>query len=91
MTMRVTIPVPEPVFRYLERAAKMRITSVSSEARTCLVRGALLEWMGEEIAMGASLNALSQATKLPSEVIIEAFEPVLGEDGPLSLDRFMPP
>ncbi len=87
MTLRIELTVPQPVYRYLERAARDRITSVSSEARTCLIRGALLEWMGEEIAMGASSSALSSATGLPIEVVLEALEPVLGEDSPLGRPR----
>ena len=87
MTLRIELTVPEPIYRYLERAAKSRITSVSSEARTCLIRGALLEWRGEEISMGASMDALSQATGLPIEVVLEALEPVIGEGSPLGGTR----
>jgi hypothetical protein len=83
MTKRVEITVPEPVYSYLERRAKANITSVSSEARTALVRGALIEWRSDEISMGASMSALASNTQLPIEVIMEALGPVMGEGSPL--------
>jgi len=83
MTKRVEITVPEPVFNYLQRKARANITSVNSEARTALVRGALIEWRREELALGATMSALAMNTQLPVEVIMEALGPVMGEGSPL--------
>ena len=83
MTKRVELTVPEPIYSYLDRKAKVNVTSVNEEARTALVRGALIEWRSEEISMGASLSALSANTHLPVEVIMEALGPVMGEGSPL--------
>ncbi len=83
MTKRVEITVPEPIFNYLERKAKVNLTSVNSEARTALVRGALIEWRSDEISMGASMSALASNTHLPIEVILEALGPVTGDGSPL--------
>lgn len=83
MTKRVELTVPEPIYNYLERRARANLTSVGSEARTALVRGALIEWRREELAMGASASALAMNTQLPIEVIMEALEPVMGDGSPL--------
>lgn len=83
MTKRVEITVPDPIYSYLERRARANLTSVNSEARTALARGALLEWRKEEIAMGATMSALAMNTHLPIEVIMEALGPVTGEGLPL--------
>ena len=83
MTKRVEITVPEPVYNYLQRRARANVTSVNSEARTALVRGALMEWRKDELALGATMSALSLNTQLPIEVIMEALGPVMGEGSPL--------
>ena len=83
MTKRVELTVPEPIYNYLERRARTNLSSVGSEARTALVRGALIEWRREELAMGASASALAMNTQLPIEVIMEALGPVMGEGSPL--------
>ena len=83
MTKRVEITVPEPIYNYLERRARQNVSSVGSEARTALVRGALIEWRKEELAMGASASALAMNTQLPLEVIMEALEPIMGDRSPL--------
>ena len=83
MTKRVEITVPEPVYNYLRRMAKANLTSVGSEARTALVRGALIEWRSEEIAMGATMSAIAMNTQLPLEVVMEALGPVTEECSPL--------
>ncbi len=83
MTKRVEITVPEPVYNYLQRRARVNVTSVSSEARTAIVRGALLEWRKDELALGATMSALSMNTQLPIEIIMEALGPVMGEGSPL--------
>ena len=79
MSLRIELTVPEQVYRYLESAARAKVTSVSSEARTCLIRGALLEWAQDELAMGASMSAVATNTGLPLEVVMEALGPVAGE------------
>lgn len=83
MTKRVEITVPESVYNYLRRMAKANVSSVSSEARTALVRGALIEWRSEEIAMGATMSAIAMNTELPLEVVMEALGPVIEEGSPL--------
>jgi hypothetical protein len=83
MTKRVEITVPEPVYNYLNRMAKANLSSVSSEARTALVRGALIEWRKDELAMGATLSAIAMNTGLPLEVVLEAMGPVTEEGSPL--------
>jgi hypothetical protein len=83
MTKRVEITVPEPVYNYLVRMAKANLSSVSSEARTALVRGALIEWRKDEMAMGATMSAIAMNTELPLEVVMEAMGPVTGEGSPL--------
>ncbi|NIP34166.1 MAG: hypothetical protein GWN18_04480 [Thermoplasmata archaeon] len=83
MTKRVEITVPEPVYNYLQRRARENITSVGSEARTALVRGALIEWRKEEIAMGATLTSMAMNTGLPLEVVMEAMGTVVDEGSPL--------
>jgi hypothetical protein len=83
MTKRVEITVPEPVFTYLQRKARANVTSVNAEARTALVRGALIEWRRDELALGATMSALAMNTQLPIEVIMEALGPVMGEGSPL--------
>jgi hypothetical protein len=83
MTKRVEITVPEPVYNHLRRMAKANVTSIGAEARTALVRGALVEWRSEEIAMGATLTSIAMNTGLPLEVVMEALGPVTGEGSPL--------
>jgi hypothetical protein len=83
MTKRVEITVPEPVYNYLRRMAKANLTSVGSEARTALVRGALVEWRKDELAMGATMSAIAMNTTLPLEVVMEAMGPVTEEGSPL--------
>lgn len=83
MTKRVEITVPEPVYNHLCRAARANLTSVSSEARTALVRGALVEWRREELSMGATLSAIAMNTGLPLEVVMEALGPIMEEGSPL--------
>ena len=83
MTKRVEITVPEPVYNHLVRMAKANLTSVGSEARTALVRGALIEWRRDEIAMGATLSSIAMNTGLPLEVVLEALGPVVEEGSPL--------
>ena len=83
MTKRVEITVPEPVYNYLVRMAKANLSSVSSEARTALVRGALIEWRKDELAMGATMSAVAMNTELPLEVVLEAMGPVTEEGSPL--------
>ncbi len=83
MTKRVEITVPEPVYNRLRRMAKANVTSVNSEARTALVRGVLLEWRKDELAMGATLSAIAMNTELPLEVVMEALGPVIEEGSPL--------
>lgn len=83
MTKRVEITVPEPIYNYLRRMAKANLTSVGKEARTALVRGALVEWRSEEISMGATMSAISMNTELPLEVVMEALGPVIDEGSPL--------
>ena len=83
MTKRVELTVPEPVYNYLLRKAKVNITSVNSEARTALVRGALIEWRADELSLGATMSALAMNTELPIEVIMEALGPVMGDRSPL--------
>lgn len=80
MSPLIELQVPEQVYRYLESAARDRVTSVRSEARTCLIRGALLEWAQDELAMGASMSAVATNTGLPLEVVMEALGPISGED-----------
>jgi hypothetical protein len=77
--MRIELTVPEQVYRYLEKAAKANVSSVRSEARTCLIRGALVEWQQELLASGASLGAIATSTGMPLEVVLEALGPVAGE------------
>ena len=79
MSFRVELQVPEQVYRYLESAAGDKATSVRSEARTCLIRGALLEWAQDELATGASMSAVAANTGLPLEIVMEALGPVAGE------------
>ena len=79
MSLHIELQVPEQVYRYLESAARAKVTSVRSEARTCLIRGALLEWAQDELAMGASMSAVATNTGLPLEVVMEALGPVSGE------------
>jgi len=79
MSFRIELQIPEKVYRYLESAARGKVTSVRSEARTCLIRGALLEWAQDELAMGASMSAVATGTGLPLEVVMEALGPVAGE------------
>lgn len=86
--MRIELTVPEQVYRYLERAAKENVTSVRSEARTCLIRGALVDWQQEMLATGASLSAVATNTGLPLEVVLEALGPVSGE-GRLLGERYL--
>lgn len=83
MTKRIELTVPAPIYTYLERRARENLTSVGSEARTALVRGALLEWRKEELAMGASMGALSTNTHLPIEVVMEALASIMGDGSPL--------
>ena len=83
MTKRVEITVPEPVYNHLRRMAKANVTSVSSEARSALVRGVLLEWRKEELAMGATLSAIAMNSELPLEVVMEALGPLMEGDSPL--------
>ncbi len=83
VTKRVEITVPEPIYNYLRRMAKANLTSVGKEARTALVRGALVEWRSEEISMGATMSAISMNTELPLEVVMEALGPVIDEGPPL--------
>jgi hypothetical protein len=83
VTKRVEISVPEPVYEYLRRMAQANASSVGSEARTALVRGALLEWRKEELAAGAALVTIAEDTDLPLEVVMEALGPVSGEGSPL--------
>lgn len=83
MTKRVELTVPEPVYNYLRRMAKANLTSVGSEARTALVRGALIDWRKEEISMGATLSAIAMNTELPLEVVMEALGPLTEEGSPL--------
>ena len=83
MTKRIEMTVPEPVYRYLERRARVNVTSLGAEARTALVRGVLVEWRREELEVGASMSALASNTQLPLEVVLEAMEPVLGDGSPL--------
>lgn len=83
MTKRVEITVPEPVYNYLRRMAQANLTSVGSEARTALVRGALIEWRSEEIALGATMSAIAMNTQLPLEVVMEALASVTEEGSPL--------
>jgi hypothetical protein len=83
MTKRVEITVPEPVYNYLRRMAQANLTSVGSEARTALVRGALIEWRSEEIALGATMSAIAMNTQLPLEVVMEALAPVTEKGSPL--------
>ena len=83
MTKRVEITVPEPVYNHLRRAARRNVTSVSSEARTALVRGALVEWRKEELSVGATLSAIAMNTELPLEVVMEALGPIMEEGSPL--------
>jgi hypothetical protein len=79
MSLRIELTLPEQVYRYLESAARDKATSVGSEARTCLIRGALLEWAQDELALGASMSAVATNTGLPLEVVMEALGPVSGE------------
>jgi hypothetical protein len=83
MTKRVEITVPEPVYNYLVRMAKANVSSVGSEARTALVRGAIIEWRKDELAMGATMSAIAMNTELPLEVVLEAMGPVTEEGSPL--------
>jgi hypothetical protein len=83
MTKRVEITVPEPVYNYLQRMARANLSSVGSEARTALVRGALIEWRKDELAMGATMSAIAMNTSLPLEVVLEAMGPVTEEGSPL--------
>lgn len=83
MTKRVEVTVLGPVFSYLERQARANVTSVNEEARKALIRGALLEWRSEELAMGASMSAISMNTQLPIEVVMEVLDPIVGEGSPL--------
>lgn len=83
VTKLVEITVPEPVYDYLRRMAQSNATSVGSEARTALVRGALLEWRMEELATGAALATIAEGTGLPLEVVMEALGPVRREGSPL--------
>jgi hypothetical protein len=83
MTKRVEITIPDPVYTYLERKARTNLTSVNDEARIAINRGVLIEWRADELAIGASMSALSMNTKLPIDVILEALEPVMGENSPL--------
>ena len=76
---RIELTVPEEVHRYLERAAKANATSVRSEARTCLVRGALVEWQQELLAEGASMGEVATNTGMPLEVVLEVLGPISGE------------
>ncbi len=76
---RIELTVPEQVYSYLERAARENASSVGSEARTCLVRGALVEWQQGPLASGASLGAVAKSTRIPLEVVLEALGPVAGE------------
>ena len=79
MSFPIELQVPEQVYRYLESAARAKVTSVRSEARTCLIRGALLEWAQDELAKGASMSAVATSTGLHLEVVMEALGPVSGE------------
>jgi hypothetical protein len=83
MTKRIEITVPEPVYNQLRRSAQANVTSIGEEARTALVRGTLIEWRADEIAMGASMSALAMNTGLPLEVVLDALEPVTGQGSPL--------
>ena len=83
MTKRVEITLPEPVYNHLLRTAKANLTSVNSEARTALVRGVLIEWRREELAMGATLSAIALNTGLPIEVVMEALGPMTEDGSPL--------
>jgi len=83
VTKRIEITVPEPVYNYLRRMAKVNLTSVGSEARTALVRGALVEWRKDDISTGATLSAIATNTELPLEVVMEALGPVTEEGSPL--------
>ena len=83
MTKRVEITVPEPVYNHLQRMARANLTSVSSEARTALVRGVLVEWRREDLALGATLSSIAVNTQLPLEVVMEALGPVTDEGSPL--------
>ena len=80
MTKRVEVTIPDPIYTYLERQARANVTSVNSEARTAIIRGALLEWRKDELCMGASMSALAMNTKLPIEVIMEALGPIMGDE-----------
>ena len=71
--------IPEQVYRYLESAARANVSSVRAEARTCLIRGALVEWQQEELVSGASLKAVAINSQLPFEVVLEALGPVSGD------------
>jgi len=71
--------VLEKAYRHLESAARAKVTSVRSEARTCLVRGALMEWAQGVLVMGAPMSAVATDKKLPLEVVMEALGPVAGE------------
>jgi len=79
MSFHIELQVPEQVYRYLESAARDKVTSVRSEARTCLIRGALIEWVQDELVTGASMSAVATTTGLPLEVVMEALGPVAGE------------
>jgi hypothetical protein len=83
MTKRVEVTIPDPIYTYLERQARSNVTSVNSEARTAIIRGALLEWRKDELSMGASMSALALNTNLPIEVIMEALGPIMGDGSPL--------
>ncbi len=83
MTKRVEVTIPDPIYSYLERRARANVTSVNSEARTAIIRGALLEWRRDELSMGASMSALAMNTDLPIEVIMEALGPIMGSGSPL--------
>jgi len=83
LTKRVEITMPEPVYKYLCRQAKVNLTSVDSEARTALVRGALVEWRKDEISTGATMSVIAMNTELPLEVVMEALGPVTEEGSPL--------
>jgi len=77
--MRMELVIPEQVYRYLESAARANVSSVRAEARTCLIRGALVEWQQEELVSGASLGAVSTNAQMPLEVVLEALGPISGE------------
>jgi hypothetical protein len=83
MMERIEITVPKPVYDHLCRMAKVNSSSVGSEARTALVRGALIEWFKEELSLGATMSSMATNTDLPLEVVMEAMGPVTGEGSPL--------